>query len=148
MPVLEISKTGGTGERCWTLTLTTDDGRPILRATTPLVKGVAHDAAKALIQKGPDAPFVEGNPAPGRPAWAAEKDDDSWLLRFTLVSETRFDPLLKPEDLNDIKNAEHTVIGIRTNLRKADVKWNPPEADPAFAIKEADLTEPLGYPGS
>ena len=148
MPVLEINNTGDLGERCWGLTLTTDDGLAILRTTTALVKGVAHTTAKVLRQKGPDAPFIEGTPDLSGPAWVAEKDDNAWLLRFTFVSETLFDPLVKPEDADDIKSAERVVVEIRSNLAKADVTWNPPEADPAFFIKESDLTEPVGHPGS
>lgn len=148
MPVLEISKTGDMGERCWGLTLTTDDGQAILRTTTALVKGVAHTTAKALKQKGPDAPFIEGPPDPSGPAWVAEKADNAWFLRFTLISDTLFDPLVKPEDADDIKSVERAVVVISSNLEKADVTWNPPEADPAFAIKESDLTQPVGYPGS
>ena len=35
MPVLEISKTGDMGERCWGLTLTTDAGQAVRVAPQP-----------------------------------------------------------------------------------------------------------------
>ena len=149
MPVLEISKTQDMGERCWGLTLTADEDATILLTTTSLAKGVAIATAKALRFKGPDAPLIEGTPMSSRPAWVAEKDDDTWLLRFTPVSETLFDPLVKPEDASDPKSVEHAVVEIKRSLAKIDkVTWNPPDADPAFDEKQADTTVPAELPGS
>jgi hypothetical protein len=149
MPVLEIIEVKDTGEYRWGLSLLTDEGKTVLRTTTPLAKGVAHTTAKALKQKGPDAPLVDKDPPPlGFPSWVPEKTDGVWLLRFTLVADTLFDPLIKPEDAGDPKITEEVVAVIKINLEKADVTWSPPSADPAAPIKESDLTETLGYPGS
>ena len=97
MSLLEISENAEVGELRWGVSLINDEGVPILRNTTPLPRGAALSTAKALKHKGPDAPFLAESPVgPDTPAWVAEKVDDGWLVRFTLVSETLFDLLLKP----------------------------------------------------
>ena len=150
MSLLEISATENVGEHCWGVSLIDDEGVPILQNTTPLAKGDVLSIAKALKHKGPDAPLVEEAPgSPDTPAWVAEKTNDGWLVRFTLVSKTLFDPLLKPEDdIGDEKIVENTLAIVKSNLAKAEIKWNPPEADPAYQEKELDLTPTVGYPGS
>ena len=150
MSLLEISETENVGELRWGVSLINDEGVPVLRNITPLPKGVALSTAKALKYKGPDAPFLGESPvSPDTPAWVAEKVNDSWLLRFTLVSETPFDPLIKPEDgPGDEKTVEAALIIVKGNLAKSEIKWNPPEADPAYSEKESDLTPTVGHPGS
>ena len=150
MSLLEISETAKVGEFRWGVSLIDDEGVPVLRNITPLPKGVALSTAKALKHKGPDAPFVgEGTVSPDTPAWVAEKANDGWLVRFTLVSETLFDPLIKPEDgTGDEKIVENALTIVKSNLAKAELRWNPPEADPAYQEKESDLTPTVGYPGS
>ena len=134
MSCLEISEIEQSGELRWGVSLIDDEGVPVLRNITPLAKGVALATAKTLKHKGPDAPLIEEGPAaPGTPAWVAEKADDGWWLRFTLVSETLFDLLLKPEDgTGDVKTVENALEVVKSNLAKAEIKWNPPEADPGL----------------
>ena len=150
MSLLEIREIENAEERRWGVSLINDDGMTILQNITALAKGVSLSTAKALKQKGPDAPFVgEGPASPTTPAWVAEKVKNSWLVRFTLVSETLFDPVIKPEEgTGDEKIVENALTIVKSNLAKAEIKWNPPEADPAYQEKESDLTPTVGHPGS
>lgn len=150
MALLEITEAGQEGELRWCVSLVADDGVPLFRNTKLLAKGAALSTAKALRHKGSDAPFLESSPAgPDTPAWVPEKTADGWLVRFTLVSETLFDLLLKPEDRTaGLKVVEHALDVVKSNLAKAEIKWNPPEADPAYQEKESDLTPTQGHPGS
>ena len=87
--------------------------------------------------------------SPDTPAWVAEKANDDWLVRFTLVSETLFDPMIKPEEgTGDEKIVEQALMIVKSNLDKAEINWNPPDADPAYQEKESDLTPTVGHPGS
>ena len=124
MSTIEIKKLGdGMGERCWGVSVLTDDGgRSILESTTPLTKGEAVDTAKVLKQRGPDAPFLGEPPHDRDPAWVPEKEGNKWQLKFTEVNATSFDLLI-----GDV-------------LKGADLKWNPPDADPASREKEQETT--------
>lgn len=124
MSTIEIRKLGDSmGERCWGVSVLTDDGaRTILQSTTPLTRGQAVDAAKVLKHRGPDAPFLGEPPLDPDPAWVPEKDGNKWLLKFTEVNATSFDLLI-----GDV-------------LKNADIKWNPPDADPAIREKEEETT--------
>ena len=150
MSLLEISAIENAGEHRWGVSLIDDEGMTILRNTTGLAKGVALSTAKVLKNKAADAPFAgEGPGSPDTPAWVAEKVNDSWLVRFTLVSETPFDLLIKPEEgPGDEKTVEAALIVVKSNLAKSEIKWNPPEADPAYPEKESDLTQTVGHSGS
>ena len=150
MSLLEISETENVGERRWGVSLIDDNGVPVLRNITQLPKGVALSTAKTLKHKGPAAPFVgTGSVIPDTPAWVAEKVNDGWLVRFTLVSETLFDPLIKAEDgTGNEKIVENALTIVKSNLAKAELRWHPPEADPAYQEKESDLTPTVGHPGS
>ena len=151
MSLLEISQVANTGEHRWGVTLSDDEGEHILRTVTPLAKGETLSIAKALKHKGPDAPLLEeGNPEePSEPAWIPEKADGEWSIRFTLVTATSFDLLLKPEDGGGAEqNIAKAVEVVKSALRKAEIKWNPPEADPAYKEKESDETVTTGIPGS
>ena len=150
MSLLEISESEKTGELRWGVGLINDEGIPILRNTAPLAKGVALSTAKALKQKGSDAPLLEGGPGdPNTPAWIAKKGDSGWLVEFTLVSETAFDLLLKPEaSAEPAKVVETALEVVKINLAKATIEWTPLEADPAYMEKESDVTPTKGIPGS
>ena len=151
MSLLEISQIANMGERRWGLTLSDDEGEHILRTVTPLAKGETLSIAKALKHKGPDAPLLEeGSPKePSKPAWIPEKADGESLIRFTLVPATSFDLLLKLEGGGGAEqNIAKSVEVVKSALRKAEIKWNPPEADPAYKEKESDATETIGHPGS
>lgn len=150
MPAIEITDTEQTGEIRWGITLIDDQGDAILRNTVPLAPGVASSTAKTLIHKGAVGPTLEDAPEDHHtPAWFIEKADDSWWARFTLVPETSFDLLLKPEDAQgDPKAAELALDNVKVNLAKAEIKWVPPEANPAYKEQAAVLTPTLGHPGS
>ena len=82
-------------------------------------------------------------------AWVIEKTDRGWVVSFTRVAETSFDLMLKPEDVaGPPKIAEKAVEVVKTCLAQAEIKWDPPEADPAYQEKEMDETEIQGLPGS
>ena len=151
MSLLEIREIENAGERRWGVSLINDDGMTILKNITALAKGVSLSTAKALKQKGTPMPPSLGRDQRVRttPAWVAEKVKDSWLVRFTLVNETLFDPLIKPEEgTGDEKIVENALAIVKSNLAKAEIKWDPPEADPAYQEKESDLTPTVGHPGS
>lgn len=150
MTTLQISETENTGEVRWGVSLIDDQGAVILRSTDPFAPGVASSTAKTLVHKGPDAPTLDESAADhDRPAWYIEKADDGWLARFTLVPETRFDLLLKPEDAEaDPKAAELALDRAKNELAKAEIKWVPPEADPAYDHKATVVTPTKGHPGS
>ena len=149
MTIVQISETKDTGELRWGVSLIDDHGNITLRATEALATGVASATAKALIHKGSDAPIVDKPPQADRPAWFVEKADDRWLAHFTLVKETAFDLLLKPEDAgDDPKGATLALERVKADLAKAEIKWDPPEADPAHEHKATDLTPTKGHPGS
>ena len=124
MSTIEIKKFGdGIGERCWEVNVLIDDGAAtILKSTTPLTKGEAIDTAKVLRQRGPHAPFLGEFPPVRGPAWVPEKEGDKWVLKSTEVKATSFDLL------------------IGNVLKDADLKWNPPDADPAIREKEEETT--------
>lgn len=149
MPTVQISETADTGEVRWGVSLVDDQGIVALRAANALAAGVASSTAKALVYKGPDAPTVAKPPGDDRPAWYVEKIDGEWLARFTLVADTRFDLLLKREDAEgDAKVAELALERVKDLLAKAEIKWVPPEADPAYEHKATDITPTKGHPGS
>lgn len=149
MSLLRISEIAQVGERRWRITLVDDASKSILQSTDPLAKGVALAIAKVLKHKGPDAPVLEKSLGHSVPAWVPEKTDLGWLVRFTLVAETMFTPLLKPEDATpDPGSVENALKVVKAALVKAEIKWDPPEADPAYEEKESDLTPAIGLPGS
>ena len=74
MTFLEIKEVSDTGELRWGVRLFDDEGLPRLKTITPLAKGDALSTAKALKNKGPDAPLLWDGPGEeDRPAWIAEK---------------------------------------------------------------------------
>lgn len=150
MPTLEISDTEKTGEVRWGVTLIDDEGVAILRNTTPMAPGVASSTAKTLIHKGPGSPTLDKPPEDrDTPAWFIEKADGSWLAQFTLITDTSFDLLLKPEDAQgDPKSAALALDNVKASLAKAEITWVPPEADPAYEDKAAVVTPTKGHPGS
>lgn len=150
MSSLEIFESSNVGEIRWSIHLINDEGVTILRNVSPMSKGVVLSTAKALKNKGADAPFLgETLEGKDRPYWFAEKATDGWLLGFNLINGTLFDLFLKPEDrTSDIKVVENALQVVKSNLMKVEIKWNPPEADPAYTQKESDLTPTKGHPGS
>ena len=149
MPTVQISETSDTGEVRWGVNLVDDQGNVTLRSTKALAAGTASSTAKTLVHKGADAPTLDKPGTGDRPAWFVEKVADQWLAHFTLVPETAFDLLLKPEDAEgDPKAAEIALERAKGDLVKAEIKWDPPEADPAYEHKATDVTPTKGHPGS
>lgn len=149
MSTLEISKIENqVGERCWRVRLLDVDGLETLRSVTGLAKGVALSVAKTLKFKGADAPFVEKRPNdPTLSAWlASDKCNAKLCIELTVVADTCFALDGKAGDKEeDIKLVIESVL---QNLQKAEITWNPSDADPANEDKECDQTETLGIAGS
>ena len=148
MPKLEISELTDAGEARWGVRLT--DGVVLLASTTPVTKGAAHAAAKSLRSKGSEAAVVAETPGnePDAPVWIIEKSDEGAFVRFSLVRETMFQLPIKPEDAGSPKAIEEALFSVKVALGKAEIEWNPPEADPAYEMKETELTPTVGWPGS
>lgn len=150
MSTLQIIDTEKAGELRWGITLVDDEGTAVMRNRTPLAQGVANSTAKALIHKAPDAPTLEKVPEGfDRPAWIVDRSDEGWTVRFTLTPDTDFLLLAKVGDsLDDSKPGQVALEDVKANLRKAEIEWIPPEADPAFEHKATVITPTLGHPGS
>ena len=151
MSLLNITKVSNAGEQCWGVVLLDERNVQILRSEKGVRKGEVTSIAKALKFEGPGAPVVveEKATTSDRPVWVIEKTDRGWSARFTGVAATSFDLLLKEEDAaGPPKIAEKAVEAAKTCLRQADIKWDPPEADPAYEDKVTDETEIEGLPGS
>ena len=151
MALLNITKVSDAGERCWGVLLFGADDIPILRSEKGVIKGEVASIAKALKFEGPGAPVeVEDNVGESNdPAWVIEKTDRGWVVRFTRVAATAFSLMLKPEDAaGPPKVAQEAVLAVKTCLLRAEIKWDPPEADPAYEDKQTDETEIQGLPGS
>ena len=151
MSTLTITKVANTGEQCWGIVLFNEDNVPILRSAKGVRKGEVTSVAKALKFEGPGAPVVveDTNGKSAGAAWVIEKTDQGWFVRCTLVPMTSFDLMLKPEDAaGPSKIAEEAVEAVKTCLVKAEIKWDPPEADPAYEEKVTDETDIQGLPGS
>ncbi|MYH34635.1 MAG: hypothetical protein F4010_02120 [Cenarchaeum sp. SB0669_bin_11] len=150
MAQIQISQIKESGELSWGLELVDDQQTSLLKSITPVSKAIALTAAKAIKHKGADAPLLPpGSEDDNRPGWVLEKPVDQALLRFTQVKETLFRLHVK---LNGASEAEAAIEGALKNvqsiLQKAEIKWIPPEADPAHGEKESDLTPTVGVPGS
>ena len=151
MSILTITKVSNEGEQCWGIVLFNEDNVPILRSEKGVRKGEVTSIAKALKHEGPGAPVVVTEKAEESdgPGWVIEKTDRGWVVRFTLVAATSFNLLLKPEDAaGPPKIAEEAVEVVKRCLAQAEIKWDPPEADPAYEEKVTDATEIQGLPGS
>ena len=150
MSTIQISQVKDSGELSWGLELVDDRQVSLLATVTPVSKIAALSAAKAIKHKGADAPLLSETPEDAdQTAWVLEKPSDQALLRFTLVKETLFKLQVK---LNGASEAEAAIEGALKNvqsiLQKAEIKWIPPEADPAYGEKASDLTPAAGIPGS
>ena len=150
MSQIQISQVKESGELSWGLTLVDDRQNSLLTSVTPVSKGAALSAAKALKHKGADAPLLPSAPEDAnRPAWVPQKPSDEGLLGFTLVKETLFKIQVKLNGASDVEAAiEEALKNVQSNLQKAEFKWIPPEADPAYGEKATDLTPAVAVPGS
>ena len=134
------------GEECWRVGLFDSQDIKILESITPLTKGEAHAIAKALKFKGSDALIVDEKPSGyEKDCWIIITTEKPLHVELTAVSMTSFVLLGNTTDKEDPK----TLLGvIATCLLKADITWQPQEADPAEIEKLEDQTETLGIPGS
>ena len=151
MSLLNITKVSNAGEQCWGILLLDERNVPILRSEKGVRKGEVTSIAKTLKFEGPGAPVVLAEKATNSDglAWVIDKTDRGWSTRFTGVAATSFDLLLKEEDAaGPPKIAEEAVDAAKTCLAEAEIKWDPPEADPAYQEKVTDETEIAGIPGS
>ncbi len=151
MCLLNITKVSDAGERCWGVVLVDGDGLPILRSEKGVRKAEVLSLAKVLKFEGPGAPVIEegkGGEEDGL-AWLIEKTSHGWIVRFSRVPSTPFELLLKGEDVaGSLTTAAKAVETAKLCLAKVEIKWDPPEADPAYDEKETDETEIEGLPGS
>ncbi len=150
MSFLNITKVSDTGEQCWGVVLFDADGMPILRSEKGVTKVEALAIAKILKFEGPEAVAVEEKVGEaGGLGWVIEKTDRGWTVRLTRVVATAFDLLLKLEDAEQIQKVTEEVMEVvKGCLARVEIKWDPPEADPAYDEKETDETEIEGLPGS
>ena len=149
MATVQISETANTGEVRWSVSLIDERGTVTLQSIDALAAGVASSTAKTLVHKGANAPTLNKLGAGDLLAWFVEKADDQWLARLTLVPETAFELPVKPEDAEgDPKAIEFALEHVKSELAKAEIKWEPPEADPAYEHEETDRTPTKGHPGS
>lgn len=110
------------GEYRYHLRLLDADGSSFFHSVNPLPKGEILAFAKTLKNDGVDAAFF--NEA------SAGNDDKKWLK------------------WDKGKDFEELLKQINEEIHKADIVWNPPEADPAYQEKIIDQTETMGLPGS
>ena len=151
MSLLNITKVSDSGEQCWGVVLFDGTGASILRSEKGVRKSEVTSVAKVLKFEGPPAPVVAEGKAGEQvgPVWVIEKTDHGWVVRFTRVPLTSFDLLLKEGDVaGSPKSATEAVEAVKNCLAQAEIKWDPPEADPAYDEKETDETEIEGLPGS
>ena len=150
MSLLKITKVSDAGERCWGVVLLDDEGKALLRSSNGVGKRDAALMAKTLKFEGPKGSVSEvGKEDSGQPCWVIEKTARGWVASFTLIKETSFDLLLKPEAIAESpKVAVEIVDLVKKCLTRVEVVWDPAEADPAYEDKVTDETEIEGLPGS
>ena len=151
MCMLNITKVSDVGEKCWGIVLVDGEGSPIMRSEKGVRKAEVISVAKVLKFEGPVAPVIEREKGGegDKPAWLIEKTDHGWIVQFTRVSSTYFGLLLKDKYVvESLKAVAEAVEVVKECLAKVEIKWDPPEADPAYKEKETDETEIEGLPGS
>ncbi|MCY3614860.1 MAG: hypothetical protein OXH03_07175 [Bacteroidetes bacterium] len=150
MLILEIRKAETKGELCWSVFLIDDEGNVILQSTELMAKGVAVSAAKSVKHEGYDAPFIKDATAhPSKPVWRIVEKDGRLLIELSLDNQIRFNsPGSQKDGLKDIDFIEDIINHIKSDLHCAEIRWNPPELNPAHDEKESDRTPTKGHPGS
>ena len=127
MSLLKIRRVSKTGERCWGVELL-DDAGALLRSREGTSQGDVMSIATTLKSEGPAAPLLEDDKVqPGQAAWVLEKTRSGWTVRFTPVSATSFDLLLKPETGGEPpKAAAKAMALVKKCLNDAEIVWQPP----------------------
>ncbi len=126
MNTIKIKEVRETGERRWSIVLIDQDDRAVIESTGLLSGLGAHAVAKVLKHKVCD--HADGTPVDGQ-----------W--QFELIRDTKF-RLLGDENCSAIPEVAKDL------LVDVEIKWDPPEADPACKEKQADRTPTRGIPGS
>ena len=143
MSTVEITRVAEAGERCWGIRLFRDDGEVALESIEAVSKGVAHSMAKRLKhgQAGPPSVGDEMAVQPGSGA-VAHTGDDSLTVKFALIEEATFRVFRRPGDeVASIGEFDAWFVDV-------EIRWCPPEEDPANRAKESDRTKTKGIPGS
>ena len=150
MSLLNITKIPTAGEKCWGVVLLTDKGTALLNSDTGVRKGEITSIAKALKFEGPGAAIVvDGAGKPEGTTWVLEKADQGWHVRLTSVDTMSFGLTSgHDEDNGSSTAAEEAMKAVKDCLAHAAIRWDPPEADPAYQEKVTDETPIEGIPGS
>ena len=142
MSTIEIARTEGAGERCWGIRLLNEGGEAVVESTEPLTKGTAHATAKALkhgaLPRIVNGPLVDQD---GSVA-VAGADDDGQRAQAGSIEETAFRVCVR------VGGEGPGTEAIDIRFTDAEIRWSPPEDDPAHRAKESDRTETKGLPGS
>ena len=129
MSILNITKVSDEGERCWGVELLGEVG--VLLRSQEGVSGVeVVSIAETLRSEGPKAPLLnDGKVQPGEPAWVIEKARGGWAVRFTPVTVTSFQLLLKLDGGGEQpKAAAEAMALVKKCLDDVEIVWDPPIA--------------------
>lgn len=143
MSAIEVTRVADAGERCWGIRLLGDDGEVALESIEAVSKGVAHSMAKRLKHAQAGAPSVGDQTAvqPGSGA-VAHTGNDNLTVKFALIEEATFRVFRRPgDDVASIGQFGAWFVDV-------EIRWSPPEEDPANRAKESDHTKTKGIPGS
>ena len=129
MSQLKITKVSQAGERCWSVELL-GERRALLRSQEGVSKDEVMSVAESLKSEGPGAPVLEASKVqPGEAAWVIEKAREGWAVRFTPVTETSFELLLKLDGGSEPpKAATEAIALVKKCLEDVEIVWGPPIA--------------------
>ncbi|MCY4000912.1 MAG: hypothetical protein OXF84_08935 [Bacteroidetes bacterium] len=150
MSFIEIFEIDAAGEQCWGIRCIDNKGNPLLESTELVTRAVAISTAKCLKHHGCHSSFNQDVTKDMNGSfWTGVEVDGHLSIEFSLVKETRF----KIPDSTEVKThvvefCEEIITGVKGVLACAEIRWNPPECDPAFTEKESDTTPIQGHPGS
>ncbi len=129
MSLLKIGRVSEAGEHGWGVELFSEDDA-LLRSQKGLTRDEATSAAETLKSEGPGAPILEdGKVPPGKVAWMIDKARGGWAVRFTPVTTTSFELLLKLEAEDEPQKVVVEAIElVKKCLADAEIAWAPPIA--------------------
>ena len=132
MSQLKITKVSDDGDLSWGVVLVDGDGNGLLRSVKGVGEADAARTAETLKSEGTGGPVAEmGKGEPGHAAWTVEKTPQGWSVSFSLVADTTFDLLLKPEAWAEpTKVALEAVERIKECLVDVEIVLEPAEARP------------------
>ena len=142
MSIIEITRVADAGERCWVIRLLNENGETVVESAMPLTKGAAHATAKGLKHGAARATILSDEMAnEGGTGAVANTAGNGPSSMFTQIEETAFRICL-PTD------GEEPIEAVEVWFTDAEIRWSPPEEDPAHRAKESDQTVTKGVPGS